>query len=390
MFLSKTRFFLFKRLTLFHNFLNATVVAKSNIKSYPLNYFLEHEAKVFENDEKINKALKVAILLKNIERLQFNFNEQNFVMSLYGISYYLQNYSEKQNASKMMNSILSKNYQKIQKFSSYFTILSKSMDGTFKFDIKTMEKTVHQALVTLKTQYTFRDYGTILASFFSMINNKNWMIKNENQKKELDVFVNENYQKVGFDASLQIATSIAENNSMDQNSGVFLKILQNLEDFMLFFDFLKFLKFLRVLMNIFGEKQKISKEVREQILEKSDTIIRGLNVIILEKMKQNSQIMANQTKYNNVTIKEYYQDVSVLLKIYVDLKNLGNYLRETPKNKEENYRPEKEFAKLFLDQSFVLGEFGKKQQYTVTSFYDRFLKKNDQDGDLKKFLDSLF
>ena len=253
-----------------------------------------------------------------------------------------------------------------------------------------MEKTVHQALVTLKTQYTFRDYGTILASFFSMINNKNWMIKNENQKKELDVFVNENYQKVGFDASLQIATSIAENNSMDQNSGVFLKILQNLEDFMLFFDFLKFLKFLRVLMNIFGEKQKISKEVREQILEKSDTIIRGLNVIILEKMKQNSQIMANQTKYNNVTIKEYYQDVSVLLKIYVDLKKLGNYLRETPKNKEENYRPEKEFAKLFLDQSFVLGEFGKKQQYTVTSFYDRFLKKNDQDGDLKKFLDSLF
>ena len=132
MFLSKTVFFSFKRLTLFHNFLNTTIVAKSNIQKssvgYPLNYFLEHEAKVFENDEKINKALKVAILMKTIERLQFNFNEQNFIMSLHRISYYLQNYSEKQNASKMTNSILSKNYQKIQKSSSFFTILDKNMD----------------------------------------------------------------------------------------------------------------------------------------------------------------------------------------------------------------------------------------------------------------------
>lgn len=394
MFLSKPLFFSVKRLTLFQNFLNVTVVSQSNLKKssvgYPLNYFLEQEAKFFEKDEKINKALKATILMKNIEKLQFNFNEQNFVMSLYRISYCLQNYSEKQNASKMMNSILSKNYQKIQKFSSCFTILSKAMDGTFKFDLKTMEKLVQQAFVTLKTQYKFRDYGSNLASFYSMINDKNWMIKNETQKKELDVFVGENYQKVGFDASLQITACISENNSVEHNLGMFLNILQNFEDFMLLFDISKFYKFLTVLINVLGEKQKISKEAREKILLIGDTIIRGLNVIFLEKIKKNSQIMANQSKYNNVTIKEYYQDVSVLLKIYVDLKKLGNYFREIPKNKEENYCPEKEFGKLFLNESFSLGEVGKKQQHTVTSFYDRFLKKNDQEGDLKRFLDSLF
>ena len=59
-------------------------------------------------------------------------------------------------------------------------------------------------------------------------------------------------------------------------------------------------------------------------------------------------------------------------------------------NKDQNYNPEKEFEKLFLDKNFVLGEVGKKQHDTCLAFYDKFLKKDDGDESLKRFIDILF
>jgi len=397
MFLSRALIFSFKKFSFIPKYLNVTVAMKSNVQKsgvgYPLNYFLEHEAKIFQQDDKLNKSLKRAILSKSVEKLKYTFQEQNFVMALYRIAYYLEEDSEKQlKAYKEMNSILTSNYKKLEKFSSCFTILFKTMDGTFKFDDSFIELLTSQALVTMKKQYTFRDYGSMLASFYGMINSKDWKGKNEKQKKELEDFIKKNKDKIGFDASLHIAILSGETTSEKDHIDVFLKILGNLEKYLLFFDFLKYFKLLRVLVKVFTSdfQGKFTEEDKEQILKLSDAIIKGFNDTFREKMSKNFQGITKLSNSNNLIIKEYYQDMSLLLKIYVDLKILGISLREMTVNKDQNYNPEKEFEKLFLDKNFVLGEVGKKQHDTCLAFYDKFLKKDDGDESLKRFIDILF
>ena len=57
MFLSRALIFSFKKFSFIPKYLNVTVAMKSNVQKsgvgYPLNYFLEHEAKIFQQDDKL-------------------------------------------------------------------------------------------------------------------------------------------------------------------------------------------------------------------------------------------------------------------------------------------------------------------------------------------------
>lgn len=354
MFLAKLVCSSFKGLT--HSRLSplVSVAVRSSVQKssvgYPLNYFLEYEAKGFQADDRLNRSLKLSILIKSIEKLKYNFQEQNFVMSLYRIAYYLQDDPEKQAKSyKIMNSILEHNVTKLEKFSSCFTILYKTVDRTFKFDEFIIEPLIKQALSTLKTQYTFRDYGSMLASFYSLMQKNDWKFGIDAKRAELDEYLRENLTKIGFDATLQIATTIADSGPSTSQIELFAKIVTNFEKYLLFFDFLKYFRFLRALIKVMSAENSPEKEIKQQILVVSDKLIKGFNECFREKMKKISQGMANKSKYADLTLKEYYSDVSLIMKIYVDLRTLGSWLSSLPDNK--NYNPEVEFEKIFLDKN---------------------------------------
>ena len=383
--------FLFKRLKQSH----VSVAVNSGIQKtnvgYPLNYFLEYEAKIFQDEDSLNQSLKIAILGQNIEKLRYSFHEQNYIMVLYRISLYLQTSKEKQEkAFKQMSLILTQNYQKIDKFSTCFTILYKSLDETFKLDKELIEPLIQHALKRMKLQYTFRDYGTMLSSFYDLIHCKSITIKKE-LNDELEAFIKENHEKIGFESNLQILLILIENKE-EKNFDLIMKLLSDVENSILFVDFLKYFRMIRMFLKIVARDffENGSNETKERILERIDSIVKGVNACLAGKIANNFQAEKNKEKYENLIIKEYFTDVSLLLKIYSDLKDLGIVLREIPKNHDLKFYPEEEFQKIFINENFSLSDVGQKQFGDCLAFYEKCLKNEDKDESIKKMFNILF
>lgn len=367
---------------------NATVEIKSNIKKsvvgYPLNYFLEHEAKNFAQEKDLDKSLKIAILSKTIEKLKIDFDEEIFVLSFYRISSYLQeDEAMKSQLSAEMNLILKKNLHKLEKFSSCFTILYKNIKNSFTIENSLVEPLFQRCMNRIKLVYKFRDDGQMLASFFDLVNKMN---QNNELKKELEVFIEENHQKISFDSILQILSIIVENKG---EKHFLLKIFEDVDSCVMFYDFFHYFKLLRNFLKIeFNENS--DTDLQEKLLEKIRSIIKGLNESFEKKIATNFEAEKLIENYNNLVIKEYYQDISLLLKIFVDLKSFGEIYRKNLQKKDQNYFPEVEFQKIFESEKYILSALGKKQFNECSLFYENFLKNTDQDECIQKFIKIVF
>ena len=378
---------LFAKFKYFQSTINENTIQKLNI-GYPVNYFLEYESKNFETESSTDQSLKIEILNRNIENLKYGFDEQNYIMALYRIQIYLENDKQK-NAYDCMSSILKQNYTKLEKFSSCFTILYKIENQTFLIDKAIIECLVQHTFKTIKTQYTFRDYGTMLASFFELIYKKNLNV-NQKLKNELQMLIMENHKKISFDGQFQILAAIFDNKVKENQSDFILQLLEDIEASMPFADFLKYFRILRIFLKIFLENflENYSVSQKHEIMTKIGAIIRYFNICFEDKINKNFQAENLKNKYKNLIIKEYYEDVSLLLKIFVVLRDLGEIILPHDQNKNQKF--EENFKQLFLNSNFRLSSLGKIQYNDCCDFYNKFLKNEDKDASLKKFMNILF
>lgn len=366
---------------------------QKNRVGYPLNYYLEYEKKQYDEDNSIIKSIKASCLEKNINSLAFKFNEQNFVLALYKNSHYLKLDPEKQKSiSEKLQNILKENIQNIEKFSTCCTILHKTLHDNFQIDNQLIEKIFEQGLKNAKQQYGFRDNGKMLVYFYEFF----FQIKQQispNIKAEFEEYCIKNVEKIGF-AEIKRILSIFNENSSSCSKALFEKAVSEIKYYLLVIDFLSYFSILNVFSNVL-ENELFAKKNEEKsvFLKEIDSIIKNANKVFSRKIDliydNAKKIKDNKLENVETNTKGFIEDVSLLLKIYMRLKKLNMYLEQL-EGREKDDDPAKNFKNLFLSEKFSMSEKNKKQYHSLLIYYQKFVEKEDKDGEIKDFINLLY
>lgn len=359
---------------------------QKNHIGYPVNYYLEYEKKQYDEDNLIIKSIKTSCLEKNINSLALKFNEQNFILALYKNSHFLSSNLEKQKINyEKLQSILKENIQNIEKFSTCCTILQKTLHDNFQIDKFLIERLFEKGVKTAKEQYCYRDNGKMVVYFYELFFKIQQQIS-PNIKIEFEEYCLKNIEKIGF-AGIRRIISIFNENSSKCSKALLIKAISEINYYLLVLDFLGYFNLLKTFLNVL-DLEIFEKNIEEkaEFLKEIDLLIKNANKAFSKKIDliyRNTNKIEENPESNK---KEFIEDVSLLLKICMKLKNLSFYLQQL----EGIENPVKDFKNIFRNEKFSMSEKNKKQIHSLLLYYKKFVEKEDEDGEIKDFIKILF